>query len=219
MPKTSRRTILMETQKANSKPVSFQAGFTLIELLIVVTIIALISAFAVPRLSSVLKASLDSTSRQMASKIKEAYNASVISGQVHRFVYDLDEGLYWVEVGPSQVMLHTEESLEKELRKQRFSRETTEKKPQEFRIETSITPRKKALPRGVSFSSIETDQSDAPIEEGIVYTHFFPHGLSERTLIHLVDSSNHKMALFIESLIGRTRVIPGDASREEVFVQ
>ncbi|MGE0614564.1 MAG: prepilin-type N-terminal cleavage/methylation domain-containing protein [Bacteriovoracia bacterium] len=196
-----------------------QGGFTLIEVLVVIALIAIIATIALPTVSSQFKISLRSVTRNLASTVREAYNATVITGQVHRVVYDIKEGQYWVEIGPPTVLLDSDESRELEKRNQHLiSAADEDKKPKsKFKLESTITRSKISLPRGVTFEDVVTEQSPEPIKEGSVYTHFFPHGLAEQTLIHLADNSDHKISLVVAPLIGKTRVMEGYVDPDEAF--
>lgn len=209
---------LTKRKKANSKTIS---GFTLIELLVVVGLIAIIGAFAVPAISNYFKISLNSITRNLATTIRETYNATAITGRVHRIVYDLKSNEYWVEGGPRTVLLDTDASREIDERKKRFQsladEEKNKKKTSPFQIEKSITAKKTPLPRGVQFDSIITEQSKDPITAGQAFTHFFPHGLTEQTLIRLKDADNHKTTLIISPLTGKTRVVNYFATKEEIL--
>ena len=77
-----------------------EEGFSLIELLVVVALMALIGTMAIPSISNVFKISLGSTTRDLATTIRYAYNAAMMTKKVHRLVYDLKANRYWVEVGP-----------------------------------------------------------------------------------------------------------------------
>jgi type II secretory pathway pseudopilin PulG len=189
----------------------------LIELLVVIALIGLIFLIAVPRISSTFKLSLNSTAREMASTIKETYNGAVMSGRVHRVVYDLKHGQYWAESGPADVLLDTEESLEKAKQHQRFASPDEKKAPPAFKLDTSITRKKQSLPRGVEFEDVLTEKGPEPITEGLAYTHVFPHGISERTVIHLKDSSNHEMSLIVSPILGTTRVEGHKVTLEEAY--
>ena len=67
-----------------------------------VAIIALVSVFALPTVSGYFRTSLNSVTRELASSVREAYNATVITGNVHRMVYDIENGRFWVESGPPE---------------------------------------------------------------------------------------------------------------------
>jgi type II secretion system protein H len=194
-------------------------GFTLIELLVVIALIGLITFISLPSISSAFKVSLDSATRELASTVKEAYNSAMITGKVHRVAYDLKEGQFWVESGPATALLDTQSSVEKKKRRERFSffKEDRGDPVPEFALDKSVTRKKKDLPRGVKFSELTTEQSKDPLIEGTGYTHIFPSGITERTLIHLEDNQKHKISLVIETLTGRTRLIQGHLTAQEVF--
>lgn len=192
-------------------------GFTLIELLVVVAIIAIFSAIAMPTISSYFKVSLSSAAREMASTIKETYNSSVMTGKVHRIAYDIKKGNYWVESGPPTALLETKESKEREERRKVFARAGETPPPSGFSLEKSVTHKKMALPSGASFEDVITQQSLEPITEGVAYSHFFPHGFTEQTIIHLQDESKHKVSLVISPLIGKTDLYERYITRDEAF--
>jgi Tfp pilus assembly protein FimT len=192
-------------------------GFTLIEMLVVVCIIVLMSFMVMPSVSSYFQLSLNSATRDLASKIKESYNAAVVTGKVHRLAYSLKENNFWVEIGPSNALMDTKESLEKDARKKKYALHPDAANESEFAIEKALTRKKQNLPRGVIFEDILTQQSPEPITEGVVYTHFFPYGMTEQTLIHLKDNSNHHATLSISSLIGITEVYDRYVSAKELL--
>ena len=195
----------------------FEEGFTLIEMMVVVCIIVLISAMAMPSVSSYFQLSLNSATREMASAIKEAYNATAVTGKVHRIVYDFKNNSYWVESGPPDALLDTKESKEKEERKKRYMK--TKEDTAQFKLETTITRKKKSLPRGVEFEDVITQQSPDPILTGEAYTHFFTNGLTEQTLVHLKDQSKHHVTLAIKPLIGMTDVYDRYVNAKELLEQ
>jgi prepilin-type N-terminal cleavage/methylation domain-containing protein len=195
-------------------------GFTLIELLVVVALIALISAMVMPSVSSYFQVSLNSATRDLSSVVKESYNSTVLTGRAYRVVYDFKKAQYWAESGPSNVLLDTEASKKKAEDRARHSR--TEENAQtdssnSFALDKTITRKKVDLPRGVTFEDVLTEQSKDPIKEGMAYTHFFPQGMTEQTIIHLVDSSNHHVSLVISPLVGKSDVYDRYVTSEEVF--
>lgn len=198
------------------KSVLSQRGFTLVEMLVVVALIGVLVGFVMPSVSSFFKVSLDKTTREVASLIKETYNSTVVTGLVHRMVYDLDKNTYWVEVGPRSFLIDTVETRQKaEDKKSKLFKE--EEKPSVFKMATDITDKARRLPEGVEFEDVLSEIDTEPLKSGKAYTHFFPQGATEQTLIHLKDLQDHKITLVISSLIGRTKLIQGYADRDEVY--
>lgn len=187
-----------------------EKGFSLIELLVVIALMALIGTMAIPSISSVFKLSLGSTTRDLATTVRYAYNAAMMTKKVHRLVFDLKDHRYWVEVGPTTLLMETEESRAREVRAKKFgskSEDDEENKGPSFSLASNVTRKKNVLPRGVQFEDVTTEQSKDPITDGFAYTHFFPHGIIEQTVIHLKDTSNHKATLVVAPIVGRTKVI------------
>jgi len=189
----------------------------MVELLVVVAIIGMIGVFALPSINNVFKLSLNSTTREMASTVKAAYNATVMTGRVHRMVYDFKAQSFWVEAGPKTVLLDTTETREREERRKRFAKDDETPPPADFALARTITRKPMELPRGVEFEDIVTEQSTEPVTAGVAYTHFFPHGIAEQTIIHLKDNQRHQITLVITPLIGRTRLIDRYARGDEIY--
>jgi type II secretion system protein H len=199
-----------------------EAGFTLIEMMVVMAIIALMAALAVPSVSSFFQVSLSSTAREMAGVVKETYNSTVVTGQVHRLVYDFKSQSYWVESATGTVLLDTEESRKREERKNRFGtekekEEAEKKRSSQFMMARSVTRKKMSLPTGVTFEDVKTQQTEEPITEGKAYTHFFPHGMIEQTIVHLQDSSKHHVSLVLNPIVGKTDMYERYITEKEAF--
>lgn len=194
--------------------------------MVVVALMGLIAAIAVPSVSNVFKISLGSTTRDLATTVRYSYNAAMMTKKVHRLVYDMKNQRYWVEVGPQNLLMDTEDTKARAARASKFGSKLTEEEEKRkkegdpaFAIATYVTRKKTDLPRGVEFEDVKTEQQKDPYTEGVVYTHFFPHGIIEQTVIHLKDTSNHHSTLVIAPTVGRTKVIERFVPAEEALLE
>lgn len=201
-------------------PRSNESGFSLIELLIVVGILGLVGLIAIPSISNTFRFSVQSSAREIATLIKDASNSAQITGRVHRIAYDLKNEQYWVESSTENTLLKSDESKEKEKEQHTiFSSNSEEEKKKNggFRQENTLTKKKRSLPIGVKFKDIYTEQGDGAITEGMAYTHIFPQGMSESTLVHLEDTAKNEVSLVVENILGRCQVEGREIDAKEIF--
>ncbi len=196
-----------------------RAGFSLIELMIVVAIIGLVGMIAIPSISNTFRFSVKSSAREIATLIKETSNAAQITGKVHRVAYDIKNDQYWAESSGENTLLKSDESREKEKDKRSFfaAKEDDGKKNGGFHQEGSLTKKKRTLALGVKFKDIVTEQAEEPITEGMAYTHVFPQGMTEKSLVHLADTSKNEVSLIVTNLLGRCQVEGRYIEAKEVF--
>lgn len=198
-----------------------ECGLTLIEVLVVVALIGLMSFLMLPSISGIFKLSIDTAAREIASTVKEAYNQTAITGRTHRIAFDIKERTYWVESGSPTALLHTKESLEKEKQRRRGLKEEEQKQAldadNEFRLEPKVTKKPLELPQGVEYVDIISESQTEPISQGTAYAHLFPHGLTERTILHIKDNSKHQITIILAPLMGVSEVRQGYIREEEAY--
>ena len=72
-------------------------AFTLIELIFVITLIALLSGVAIPRLSSIFGLSIRTNVLEIAGFLQTGYSQAILTHKKIRVTIDLDHGTYWAE--------------------------------------------------------------------------------------------------------------------------
>lgn len=186
---------------------SRRTGFTLLEVLIVVAIMVMVVAMAMPGIGVATRASLESCTRDLATTIRSAFDEAQLQGRVFRVVFDLKENTYWVEQGPQNLVLRSEkQSDERKRLDARLSKEELDsKKKPNFGMSKAITKSKKSLPMGVDFTDVITSAHKEPIKDGMAYSHIFPHGFVEKTIIHVKDRMGHEASLIIDPISGKSR--------------
>jgi prepilin-type N-terminal cleavage/methylation domain-containing protein len=208
-----------KTQAKSISMISDERAFTLVEIMVVVALIVLIMGIAIPSILNVGRISSNAAIRGIATTLKETYNSTMVKGRVHRVVWDLENSEYWVEEGPATILLDTDESREKEKRRF-FGFATDERKPKsKFSQDETITRKKVSLPTGIKFEDVRNESARDPIKSGVAYTHFFPHGVAEQTVIHIKDTQDRSTSLIVSSLMGKTILKEGHITLEEAFGQ
>jgi prepilin-type N-terminal cleavage/methylation domain-containing protein len=208
-----------KTQAKSISMISDERAFTLVEIMVVVALIVLIMGIAIPSILNVGRISSNAAIRGIATTLKETYNSTMVKGRVHRVVWDLENSEYWVEEGPATILLDTDESREKEKRRF-FGFGTDERKPKsKFSQDETITRKKVSLPTGIKFEDVRNESARDPIKSGVAYTHFFPHGVAEQTVIHIKDTQDRSTSLIVSSLMGKTILKEGHITLEEAFGQ
>ncbi len=178
-----------------------QRGFTLIELIVVVAVMAVITAAVVTGVGNVRGASVQSETGKIGVAVRYLYNLTVLSGKVHRLVFDLDKRMYWGEEqtsdDPCQQFLLPGEGDDEEAKK------AAKKKPKKSKsgkggkvvedepakMDAGFTETKSRLlakytmDAGISIAGVMTSHQNEPLKKGTAYLYFFPNGTTENALI------------------------------------
>ena len=164
--------------------VSSLRGFTLLELTVVLFIIGLLVAVLVPRLGTLSGARLDTSARRLAAAVRYLHGEAAFRSQLYRLNYDLDRQTYWVTVL------------------------TPTNNTAEFLPDQSPLSRPVQLPPSISFADVRVP-SVGRVSTGRVYTHFYPQGYTDPTIIHLRDQSSRVVTVTIPPLPAEVGVHDG----------
>lgn len=160
------------------------AGFTLLELSLVLFILGLLVTVLLPRFGDMGSARLESSARRLAALARYLNGEAAFSGQVYRIRYDLGEQTYAV-----QVLVP--------------SREATE-----FVADPSPMSQPVKLPPGIAFADVRVSQAGR-MNTGQVFTHFYPQGYVDPTVVHLRDQRERMMTVMIPPITGEAKVYEG----------
>jgi prepilin-type N-terminal cleavage/methylation domain-containing protein len=156
-------------------------GFTLVELAMVILVIGMVGAFAVPRVVGVLeRQQLRQTVNVVRGFVRYLQAHAAFTKRVYRLVFDLDRQVL-------SVCYLTADGCQREA-----TREL----------------RDYALPGAVRILDVVSPQGQK-IREGVAATHFHPTGLAEPSTIHLEGDNKQWVTVIIVPLAGGVRVVEG----------
>lgn len=213
------------------------AGFTLIEIAVAIMLIAILLAVAIPAFDSYSGADVRGAAAKIAAIERACEGESGIKNVTLRVTYDLDHGGFWVEAYPGIYQIAStardldrvrdeeakkaeEEKRKKEL-ESRFS-EKSEADDQAAAPAPKFVPvaldfvEPDTLPRGVRFKGVRTPQFKQEIKDGKAYTHFFPNGWAEHTLVYLEDKHGNEVTLETDPLSGKVVVWDGELDFHDI---
>ncbi len=153
-------------------------GFTILELLVVILIVGAFFFVAVPKFQDLTEVNLKSASRNLSATIKYLYNEAAFKKNIHRLVFDLEAGEYWVE------------SL------------------QDNEYGVVPDSKRHRLPNGVYFKDIVTERTlqRNPLEDENEFILFLPTGFVEPAVIHIYTDSDRHYTLATKPYTGGTKV-------------
>jgi prepilin-type N-terminal cleavage/methylation domain-containing protein len=215
-----------------------ERGLTLIELAVVITIIAILISVAVPAFKAATDADLKTTAVNISGAARMCFGEAAVKNVTLRLAYDLDKNVWWIEAYPGTYQImgseqdldefrdkekeKDEDAKRKKEMEDHFGKASEDQAAQANEPVPKFVPVKIAfaepqqLPRGVKFDGIRTPQFRQPIKDGKAYTHFFPNGWAERTLVYLKDSGGATITLEMEPLTGRVILHDGELDYREV---
>ena len=177
-------------------------GFTLIEIIIALAIVAFTVTVAIPAVTRVFGENLKSSARKLAGTVKYTYHQAIIRNKTMRLVYDFREDKYWAEIAGDRFMLIERNDTSGSLREEEEEIAEMESSFTEV-AEKLLSP--KNLDSGVKFRSVFSSLKGELIEDGRAYTHFFPDGTAECSVVNI--AMNEKvMGLAIEPMLGMAEI-------------
>ncbi len=154
-----------------------QKGFTLIELMVVMLLISIILAVAIPRFESApLQDPGKKLSRWMINAVRHLRAAAIQKQMVQALVVDLSEQRMW--------MIH--ETMNEE--EQAAAAEKAFKLDRSMRIVNAQYPERER------------------ISTGTIEIRFYPAGYSDRVLIHIEDESAQRFSYLLEPLLPKVKI-------------
>ncbi len=221
------------------------SGFTMLELLIVLVIIGLMLAVAVPTVNSLTGVYLKTSSAKLAGNIKYLYDKSVLDNLYFRLVIDLDNKTYHPEssevafflsqkaatIDQGAIVEEEEDEEEDEIKSLSIINDTEnltwdgwnefaaryQKKKASFTTFTSELSKRVTFPEEIAILGVYTPAVEEPVTRGKVYIHFFPHGYVEPTVIWLADASDVAAELPEDEMEVFTILIRPLTGRAQIF--
>jgi general secretion pathway protein H len=192
-----------------------QRGFTLIELMVVIAVVAVMAAAATPALRGISGANARQAAGELAGSLRYLFDTAALRHATCRLAIDIENRATWAECAPRAVTLARSEQPS------RVTRELEERFPDErdadrrrllaqtrFGAFEDRLAAKRTLPGQTVFGPIRIEGRSQPVEEGVVYVHFFPGGQAQRAFIPVVDG-DLTYTVVLEPFTGRARVVAG----------
>jgi general secretion pathway protein H len=190
-------------------------GFTLIELLIVLAVIALASAAAVPALAAITGANARKAAGELAGSMRALVDVSGLRNATCRLAIDVDKSAWWAECAPGRagIARDADRASDPEL-EERFPDEKDAEvrrllaRTKFGKLEDRLV-KKRELPGSTRFGPVEVEGRRDAVAEGVAYVYFFPGGQAQRAVVPIVDGSN-RYTVVLEPFTGRARVVSGE---------
>ena len=153
-------------------------GFTLIELMVVMLLISILLAIAMPRFQvNVAQDPVKKTSRWIIHNVRVLRTAAVQKQKQHAIVIDLNRNCMWVvnaDMDDEALAAAAEKSFN--------------------------------LPDALRIVDVQFPDKDR-LSDGTAEIHFYPAGYSDEVVIHLENASAERYSFIVEPLLPKVKII------------
>lgn len=213
-----------------------ERGFTLLEVIVAIMLMAIMTTIAIMSVQSANE--LDDHAHKLQAAARAMFDEASVKDVTLRLAYDMDEGAWWVEAyeGTFQIsgtardnadVAREKEEKEAERRrlKEKYGSDAPGADPVKEFVQVGgvgfVEPQ--VLPPNIRFVSVDTPQLQEPVTKGKAYTHFFPGGFAEPTIIVIADINNPDdrtddrfKTLEMEPMTGHLVIHDGKMTREDI---
>lgn len=204
-------------------------GLTLIEIMVALMLATLLIAVAIPAFDAATDSDLKAVAVKIAAASRACFGEAAVKNVTLRVAFDLDKQAYWVEAFPGMFQVVAGERDLEDAREEEAERAEAERRRKELEERyggavdheaAPLAPRfvpvqvgfveAQKMPRRIRIKGVRSPQFRQIVEDGRAYTHFFPNGWAERTLVYLQDDGGTVLTLETDPLSGRVVVHEGE---------
>jgi general secretion pathway protein H len=212
-----------------------ERGLTLIEIMVAVMLATVLIAVAIPAFNAATDSDLNAVAVKITGASRAAYGEAAIKNVTLRIAYDLDSQAYWIEAFPGTFQIIGEERDLEEVRDEEEEKAEEDKRKKELEDryaaeeDTEAAPlvanfvpvqvgfvEPQQIPRRLKIKGVRTPQFRQVVTTGKAYTHFFPNGWAERTLVYIEDTGGSVLTLETQPITGRVIIHEGELDWTEV---
>jgi general secretion pathway protein H len=197
-------------------------GFTLIEIMVVIGLIAVFAALAVPAVDAITGANARKSAGELAGAMRYLFDTAALRHVTCRLALDVDGRAWWAECARGRAGIAQDQERapdEDRLLAERFPDERNAEARKllartEFGSFEDRIVRKRELPGSTAFGAISVEGRRSAVESGTAYVYFFAGGRAQRAHVRIA-AGNARYTVVLEPFTGRARVTPGDVEVRE----
>jgi len=194
-------------------------GFTLIELIIVVAVVGVLMAAAVPAVNAVTGAHARQAAGELAGAMRYLFDTAALRRETCRLALDLEARAWWAECTRDRFALSGRKSTDarrEEDDEELADRFTDERDAERRRLLAKARfgqfsdrlARKRTLPGSVRFEEVWAEHQREPFSRGMAYVYFFPQGRAEQARVPVKDG-DATYSVVLQPFTGSARVVRG----------